>query len=35
MCPQGARSLPPAAQQTIEKKLAPVAKLTRENEFFF
>ena len=35
MCPQGARSLPPAAQQAIEKKLAPVAKLTRENEFFF
>ena len=35
LCPQGARSLPEPAQQAIEKKLAPVAKLTRENEFFF
>lgn len=34
-CPQGARSLPPAAQEAIEKKLAPVAKMVRENEFFF
>ena len=35
LCPQGARSLPESARQAIEKKLAPVAKLTRENEFFF
>ena len=35
LCPQGARSLPAEAQEAIEKKLASVAKLTRENEFFF
>ncbi len=35
LCPQGARSLPESARQAIEKKLAPVAKLTREYEFFF
>lgn len=35
LCPQGARSLPPEALDAIEKKLASVAKLTRENEFFF
>lgn len=35
LCPQRARSLPPPAQEAIEKKLAPVAKLRRENEFFF
>ena len=35
LCPQGARSLPESARQAIEKKLAPVAKLTRENEIFF
>ena len=35
LCPQRARSLPPPAQEAIEKKLAPVANLRRENEFFF
>ena len=35
LCPQGARSLPVQAQEAIEKKLAPVSKLVRENEFFF
>lgn len=35
LCPQGARSLPPAGKEAIEKKLAPVTKLVRENEFFF
>ena len=32
ICPQQA---PAQAKEAIEKKLAPVAKLTRENEFFF
>ena len=35
ICPQQARQLPAQAKEAIEKKLAPVAKLTRENEFFF
>ena len=35
ICPQQARQLPVQAKEAIEKKLAPVVKLTRENEFFF